>query len=607
MREEAPKIDLNAIKQICTPRSFKRGEDYYTSGAIIEPVREGNTLRASCLGTAPEPYKVKVTIRDGEVTSASCTCPYDRGGACKHVIALLLTYIHEPEAFEVIDKEREAEALMQLEKEQLVTLIQHMVAREPTLRKFLVEWLTQVAGASEEPSESMHRKRAINFNAEVKRYQANADKAFRNYSKYGFVDYGSSYPLSRELLKLIQLAEYMTARGEYVRAIAILTGTFESIDENIEMCDDSDGSISSVASECIEEMRNIVSDLNWDTQIRHEWQEHMFRRFAKNRYGLADEVDELLLASCREEDVEYLKQLVNEELEQLKGAGAPCDFTKQYRWKSMAGFLSALYEHAGDSSKALEILREYGLHFDYAKRLLELGRIDDAVAHAMKMLDGIESQQFAELLTEAGAWDSALQVVERALGKTDESTWIWEDLMKQFAMLKERTRDFESARDAWMKLYSLRPTASCLEELQRIAQHTRDWERLRQWALDEAEGKVDELTDLIPIYLHLAEWEKAIEVARELAKRGARGDLVADVADAIADEHPEVAIELYQLAAEKFIEQTNRSAYRDAAKLLSKAKAIAQAVNPEAFQQYMDELRKHYKRRPALLEELSGI
>lgn len=63
-------------------------------------------MRALCWGTAPEPYEVKVMLGENEVLSAECTCPYDWGGACKHVVALLLTYIHQPEAFEVIDHEK---------------------------------------------------------------------------------------------------------------------------------------------------------------------------------------------------------------------------------------------------------------------------------------------------------------------------------------------------------------------------------------------------------------------------------------------------------------------------------------------------------------------
>ena len=28
---------------------------------------------------------------------ANCSCPYDWGGYCKHIVAVLLAYLHEPE------------------------------------------------------------------------------------------------------------------------------------------------------------------------------------------------------------------------------------------------------------------------------------------------------------------------------------------------------------------------------------------------------------------------------------------------------------------------------------------------------------------------------
>lgn len=39
-------------------------------------------------------------IEDDKILSTSCTCPYDWGGICKYVVAVLLNFIHKPESVE---------------------------------------------------------------------------------------------------------------------------------------------------------------------------------------------------------------------------------------------------------------------------------------------------------------------------------------------------------------------------------------------------------------------------------------------------------------------------------------------------------------------------
>jgi uncharacterized Zn finger protein len=88
-------------------------------------------LRARCEGSAYEPYEVSATLDQHGVENVSCTCPYDWGGACKHSVALLLTYIHEPQAFRVIPP---LETLLaKSSRETLIALIGEMVQREPGL------------------------------------------------------------------------------------------------------------------------------------------------------------------------------------------------------------------------------------------------------------------------------------------------------------------------------------------------------------------------------------------------------------------------------------------------------------------------------------------
>lgn len=61
----------------------------------------GAALHAQVEGSEEEPYAVKVTLRDGAAEGADCTCPYEYGGWCKHIVAALLFANEAPEEIEV--------------------------------------------------------------------------------------------------------------------------------------------------------------------------------------------------------------------------------------------------------------------------------------------------------------------------------------------------------------------------------------------------------------------------------------------------------------------------------------------------------------------------
>jgi uncharacterized Zn finger protein len=131
MTETLPTITEADIRRLSSEQSFERGTGYYSHGALFELVRQGNELRAYCEGSSYEPYRVSVTLGARGIESTHCTCPYDWGGVCKHIVALLLAWMHKPESFHTIPPLDEL--LAERSKEDLITLIQEMLKREPDL------------------------------------------------------------------------------------------------------------------------------------------------------------------------------------------------------------------------------------------------------------------------------------------------------------------------------------------------------------------------------------------------------------------------------------------------------------------------------------------
>lgn len=73
----------NWLKKSATARSFSRGKSYYEDVKNLE--QEGDKFTAQVYGSSR--YFVNIQIDDLDISSY-CSCPYDWGGICKHIVAV---------------------------------------------------------------------------------------------------------------------------------------------------------------------------------------------------------------------------------------------------------------------------------------------------------------------------------------------------------------------------------------------------------------------------------------------------------------------------------------------------------------------------------------
>ena len=128
------KVDESALRVLATAETFSRGEEYYGNGAVSDLQRRGETLLARVAGSQYEPYRVTVEFGEGGIVSARCTCPYDWGGYCKHIVATLLAYVRDPEQVE--ERPTVETLLAGLDAELLRDLLGDLLAGHPDL----IDW-----------------------------------------------------------------------------------------------------------------------------------------------------------------------------------------------------------------------------------------------------------------------------------------------------------------------------------------------------------------------------------------------------------------------------------------------------------------------------------
>jgi hypothetical protein len=87
-------LTYDDLKSVLNSKSLSRARNYM--GRVRNAARQGNTLTAEVQGSRL--YQVEIDVTPSGI-SAHCSCPYDWGGYCKHVGAVLLAWIATPGAF----------------------------------------------------------------------------------------------------------------------------------------------------------------------------------------------------------------------------------------------------------------------------------------------------------------------------------------------------------------------------------------------------------------------------------------------------------------------------------------------------------------------------
>src|SRR5215213_2034069 len=223
--------------------SFSRGKTYFRGKRIFNAVRRGNLLRARCRGSSGGPYLVEATLAPADKPKSRnpvkylCTCP--RGGFCKHVVALLLTWIDKPESFDV--RPPIADLLASKSREELVTLIEAMLAAGPNLEP-LIELPPPAAIAPDTSPVDEAAIRRLVGNAFP---DAENEEYGGGYGSYGNYDYGyDDFSFAtHELERVVGYADAYIEGGHWRNAMLVSAVLAEQLPPELDVYQDEEGEL----------------------------------------------------------------------------------------------------------------------------------------------------------------------------------------------------------------------------------------------------------------------------------------------------------------------------------------------------------------------------
>jgi hypothetical protein len=570
--EKLPRLSEAQIKKLTDAGSFERGQRYFTIGSIIEPILQGNELRAQCAGSRYEPYELSVTFNKQGVAEMDCSCPV--GGACKHLVALLLTVVRQPDVIQRVPPLKIL--LAERSREELVEIIGELVKREPKLVAVI-----ELANAGPKPGKPMN----------VVAYRNQARRAMSS---------ESPQLIERELGALKQTAARLAKAGDLLNAGAIyavaLAEATRGYDYSVQEMD-YDGDVMVLVDDMAEGLKDCLAQGEIGSATRREWLETLLEAYLKDielgGTDFAPSAGDAVLELANDEEWAGIEERLRAEI----------TGSRDWARESLIGFLTGGLEQRQREDEAVELIRELGTPEQQARLLISEGNIAEALKMIKKIIVGKPGlvTGFADSLLAANAKQEALALVL----EQGSDHWNNRDWLAKYYRKHGTPRE---AVEAQMKLFLAAPNVETFKALREVSKKLGDWDGVRADALNKLEQE-RKIGALIELALHEGDVARALSLlprVKEAPPGWFYRDYRAEVARAAEREQPEAAINIYQQLAESAIERRSRGAYQEAVEQLKRAKKLAERVDGAVrWQGYVQHLRERYPTLRALQEELS--
>jgi uncharacterized Zn finger protein len=571
-----PRLTAKTIRRHCGERSFTLGESYWRDRSIFNARRQGQTLKARCQGSRAEAYQVQATLDKKGISDAECSCPVGGGGHCKHVAALLLTWLKQPDEFTQVQSVDAA--LEQRSKPELIALVKQMLRREPDLELLL----EATAGGSAAP-------------ASPETYRRQAASAFRS----GGYEWGAAGQIADELDAIRETGDGFLEQDDFAGAAAVYQGICSAVVENYETVHDEEGDLHGVVDSCVQGLAKCLNGLK-DNAVQREailrtlWEVSLLD-IEQGGISLGEDALELLVEQTTLEERRTIASWVREAMPRGK------DRSDSWRRESLGGLLLDLEAETLDDETFLRVCRETGRKHDLVDRLLRLGRLDEAISEAEQASD-FELISLADLFVRYRHGEVAERLMQDRSHKSKDSRIV--EWLKRLAVQRD---DSATALELAEKLFRLQPSLQDYQEVRKLAKKQRRWEEVQPELLAFLRKSPHDQYLLIQVYLNESEIDLALEAVKGKKNNGYGFGygMELEVAKAAEKTRPRAALEIYRKQAEWLIAQRSRGSYQSACQYLKKVRTLYERLNESAtWTGYISRLRDQHSALRALLDEM---
>ena len=577
-----PKLSEMTIAHNTSERSLQRGEHYYLNGNVTSAVLRGNMVQATVHGSQFEAYRVTLPFTHaGLAPTVFCTCPYDSGGWCKHIVATLLLCLREPESIE--QGETLEDLLSSLNDAQIYELVEHLVDREPSLINAIELYVNSnaISAPTNQPTK-IPRRSAIDpapFRQQVRYIFRKAE----DYSEYEH-SYDEEDPITEEILELIEQAQEFSKHGDGKNALVIL----EAITSG---CVDDWHDVEEYGFESYE-ITNALDEAWTEAILTAELTTEEEIDFQVMLEGWNDEWDcdfSMSLEALRQGwDYPPLQQILEGNItgEEIWDVDAP-DYAHDLTLIRLQ-----ILDRQNRDTEYLYLAQAEGCTQEYLTMLARLGRIEEAVkAATTEMTSSGEAFALVQILQEDGYSEEALKICQLGLDLPGNDNYKLAVSMNELAV--ELGED-EIALKAKIRIFEIEPSLKDYLLIQKLSGE--------RWSTLKADFLADFKTNKnygdteaqVDIFVH----EGLIEEAIALVDTSYDSEVVHRVMVAAIFHNPDWVIANACRRAESIVNPMKSADYHIAIKWLEKAHTayLKNGRNAE-WSAYRDELMEVHGRK----------
>ncbi|MFQ5981712.1 MAG: SWIM zinc finger domain-containing protein, partial [Candidatus Heimdallarchaeota archaeon] len=517
-------------------------------------------------------YLVQMRMKDEHVAEYSCTCPYDWGPICKHVVAVLFAL---REMVERYSKHQEAktprgrrrpprktpmeqleEILAKISPDQLNDFIKNFAVENRDFRNaFITEHLGYISGETKAAFKQIIRS------------------SFREaMDRDGFIGYRDTSKSVRNIHTLLQKAGDDFEQSHFEKVIPICQAVIEEAVPALQYADDSDGNIGAVIERAFE----------------------FLQRIPVGKLGAKQGED--LFDYCLQEalDIKYRGWHWSWDFLRIAVPYVRTNEQEKRLFKQI-DTMSEFEENRYDSETASQIKLDFFRRRKTKKETREFiqSNLQFPSFRELALKEALRNKQYStvrQLAEEGVKMDSENNL--RGLVNT------WKEWLLKVSEKEEKTDDIRKyARQLFFSTHDMH----YYQELKGTFQNENWPDELDSLIQELKKEKVAHVHTLANIYIEEKRWDDLYR----LVKSNTDFQMLTHYERYLKDTYLDELIDMYETAVRKFlVDFTGRPAYQQCCRILRRMKKLGAEQRVEKL---THDLRNHYKNRPALLDELTRV
>lgn len=489
---------------------------------------------------------------------------------------------------ESVGQPTQDELLEQCSREELISLIKKMLRREPDLEPLLL---------------TMRKPQgAVTSQA----YQRLVGNVFRGSGH----EWGAAREIAEGLEPIKETADTFVKQGTYADAITIYEVLLHALLDNIFDYEDAlhEGSFHRPVREGIEQLGICLANEKNDQELRERILQLLFDVYTfdvkAGGISLSEDAPDIMLEYTTAEERHLIARWVMKAI----AASVGNDWSSKYNQQAYGGFLLDLEADTLDDEGYLSLCRETGRIGDVVDRLLELGRVDEAVKEAQQAND-YDLMALADIFVKKGhGADAEALIIQRSATSSDTHLLDW--LKRYYLSRNDKAKGLEIAVELFRKQS---PALAYYQEIRLLAKVLNRWNDLRPLLIEQLK-EARQTYLLIQIALDEKDVEEALALLKTIQNNvpgygssyGGSG-LEIEVARAAEENFPRNALEIYQNRIDRLINLRGRESYQQAAQYLVRVRDLYNKLGEsERWTTYITSIREKNRALRALKEEIQA-